>query len=53
MNKAWKVCLVILVPLFFRPIFKFLFFLREGPLGTKTQLPPTTQPPPSANYESE
>lgn len=42
MNEAWKICLLILVPLFFRPIFKFLYYLREGPLGTKTELPSTS-----------
>src|SRR6266496_4054577 len=33
MNTGWKVCLLILVPLFFRPIFKFMFYLREGPFS--------------------
>jgi hypothetical protein len=51
MNTGWKVCLLILVPLFFRPIFKFMFYLREGPFSTRAELP--SQPvQPSADYQS-
>jgi len=39
MNAGWKVCLIILVPLFFRPIYKFLIHLKEGPFGTKSEKP--------------
>jgi hypothetical protein len=39
MNEGWKVCLIILVPLFFRPIYKFLIHLKEGPFGTKSEKP--------------
>jgi hypothetical protein len=34
MNTGWKVCLLILVPLFFRPVYKFMHYLREGPFRT-------------------
>jgi hypothetical protein len=44
-NAAWRADLIILVPLFFRPIFKFLIYLKEGPFGTKSELPPTITPP--------
>jgi hypothetical protein len=40
-NSAWKLGLLLLIPLFFRPVFKFLIQLREGPFGTKSQLPQT------------
>lgn len=36
MNTGWKVCLLILVPLFFRPVYKFMHYLREGPFRTKS-----------------
>jgi hypothetical protein len=39
MNEGWKVCLIILVLLFFRPIYKFLIHLKEGPFGTKSEKP--------------
>jgi hypothetical protein len=40
-NDNWRVDLLILVPLFFRPLFKFLFFLRKGPWGIESgQLSP-------------
>jgi hypothetical protein len=42
MNTGWKVCLLILVPLFFRPVYKFMHYLREGPFRTKST--PLTAP---------
>ena len=38
MNTGWRVSLLLLVPLFFRPIYKFLWGLHEGPLGMKSGL---------------
>lgn len=35
----WKAGLLIFIPLFFRPIFKFLMNLKEGPWGSRTELP--------------
>lgn len=45
MNTGWKMSLLVLIPLFFRPIFKFLFYLRKGPLGTESKLPAIGTPP--------
>jgi fumarate reductase subunit D len=33
LNDNWKVCLLIFLPLFFRPLRKFLLNLKEGPWG--------------------
>jgi hypothetical protein len=46
LNDNWKVCLLVLVPLFFRPLRKFLINLKEGPLGMKSgkQLEPDKNP---------
>jgi len=38
LESHWKMGLLILIPLFFRPIFKFLMNLKEGPFGSKTNL---------------
>jgi hypothetical protein len=50
-NAAWKISLVVLLPLFFRPIFKFLIFLREV-RGLKSGLEPKEKPKEEAGYES-
>jgi hypothetical protein len=43
-NTAWKIALLILIPLFFRPVFKFLFYLKQGPLGTaRDELKPSPE----------
>jgi len=36
LNDNWKVTLLILLPLFFRPLRKFLVNLRKGPFGTES-----------------
>src|SRR6266487_4646834 len=51
-NAAWKLGLVLLLPLFFRPVFKFLIFLREV-RGLKSGLEPKEKPKEEAGYESE
>lgn len=38
-DKGWKIALLVMIPLFFRPIYKFLINLRKGPLGTESGLP--------------
>ena len=38
-NNNWRIDLLILVPLLFRPIRRFLVNLREGPFGTKSGHP--------------
>ena len=53
-NNNWRVDLLVLIPLFFRPIFKFLFFLRKGPWGTESgQLPQQGGTPPMEPYKGE
>jgi hypothetical protein len=37
-NTGWKVALLILIPLFFRPVFKFVFYMRKGPFGSESQV---------------
>ena len=50
----WRADLMIIIPLFFRPIFKFLIHLREGPLGTKSGEPLSPQNQTSAQtYQTE
>lgn len=39
LNVGWKVGLLVLIPLFFRPVFKFLFYLRKGPFGSESHSP--------------
>jgi hypothetical protein len=51
-NAAWKVGLLLLVPLFFRPVFKFLIFLREV-RGMKSGLEPKEKPKEEAGYEPD
>lgn len=36
LDMNWKLGLLLLIPLFFRPVFKFLWNLRKGPLGTES-----------------
>ena len=41
-DKGWKIALMVIPILFFRPIFKFLINLRKGPFDTESGLPPST-----------
>lgn len=38
-DKGWKIALMAIPVLFFRPIFKFLINLRKGPFDTESGLP--------------
>jgi hypothetical protein len=42
-HSGWRVILILLVPLFFRPLFKFLIHLKEGPFNTRSEIPPKTE----------
>src|SRR5438034_2245564 len=53
-NDNWRVDLLVLVPLFFRPLFKFLFFLRKGPWGIESgELPQKEEKPPVGSYKGD
>ena len=49
-NNNWKVSIVVLIPLFYRPIRKFLVNLRKGPLGMESGIQ-TTPAEQKKNYE--
>jgi hypothetical protein len=47
LNDNWKVCLLIFLPLFFRPLRKFLLNLKEGPWGLTSGNPMQPEKKPS------
>ncbi len=52
-NTGWRVSLLLLIPLFFRPIYKFLWGLHEGPLGMKSGLQARPSEKPVEGYSDE